>query len=35
MRFESLVDFLDKDDLSLTVEGYPAPKRAVFTAVAP
>jgi len=35
MKFESLVDFLDADDLSLTVEGYPAPKRAVFTAVAP
>jgi tRNA (mo5U34)-methyltransferase len=35
MQFESLVDFLDAEDLSLTVEGYPAPKRAVFTAIAP
>ncbi len=35
MQFESLKDFLNADDLSLTVEGYPAPKRAVFTAIAP
>jgi len=32
MRFESLVDSLDPDDHSLTVEGLPAPKRAVFVA---
>ncbi len=35
MQFESLKDFLNADDLSLTIEGYPAPKRAVFTAIAP
>ena len=32
MRFESLVDSLYPDDHSLTVEGLPAPKRAVFVA---
>ena len=32
MDFESLEDFLDKDDPSKTVEGYPAPLRAVFQA---
>ncbi len=35
MQFESLKDFLNADDLSLTIEGYPAPKRAAFTAIAP
>ena len=35
MTFESLADFLDADDQSLTVEGYPAPRRAVFIAAAP
>ena len=35
MPYESLVDFLDPEDHSLTIEGYPAPKRAVFTAIAP
>jgi len=35
MRFESLPDFLDKSDPSKTVEGYPAPVRAVFLAEAP
>lgn len=34
MRFESLRDYLDPDDLSKTVEGYPAPKRAVLIAKA-
>ena len=34
MTFESLQDFLDPDDHSLTVEGYPAPRRAVFMAEA-
>jgi len=34
MRFESLKDFLDPDDLSKTVEGYPAPRRAVIIAEA-
>lgn len=32
MTNHSLVDFLDPDNPSLTIEGYPAPKRAVFTA---
>jgi len=35
MTFESLTDFLDPEDHSKTIEGYPAPKRAVFTAEAP
>jgi tRNA (mo5U34)-methyltransferase len=34
MRFESLKDFLDPDDQSKTVEGYPAPRRAVIIAEA-
>lgn len=29
---ESLVDFLDPTDLSKTIEGYPAPRRAVIIA---
>lgn len=29
---ESLSDFLDPDDSSKTIEGYPAPKRAIFIA---
>ncbi|QOL24363.1 tRNA 5-methoxyuridine(34)/uridine 5-oxyacetic acid(34) synthase CmoB [Thalassotalea sp. LPB0316] len=29
---ESLQDFLDKDDPNKTIEGYPAPKRAIFIA---
>lgn len=32
MRFESLTDFLDPADTSITVEGYPAPRRAVVLA---
>ncbi len=32
MRFESLVDFLDPADSSRTVEGHPAPRRAVLVA---
>jgi tRNA (mo5U34)-methyltransferase len=32
IQTESLSDFLDPDDLSKTVEGYPAPVRAVFIA---
>lgn len=32
MRFESLSDFLDPDDASRTIEGYPAPRRAIVTA---
>ena len=32
MIFESLENFLDKNDDSKTIEGYPAPVRAVFVA---
>ncbi|BBM88117.1 tRNA 5-methoxyuridine(34)/uridine 5-oxyacetic acid(34) synthase CmoB [Candidatus Uabimicrobium amorphum] len=32
MTFESLRDFLDPQDTSKTIEGYPAPKRAIFIA---
>jgi len=32
MDFESLVDFLDPNDENKTIEGYPAPVRAIFTA---
>ena len=32
MHFESLQDFLDPGNRDLTVEGYPAPKRAIFLA---
>jgi len=32
MAFESLEDFLDPDDHNKTIEGYPAPKRAVIIA---
>jgi tRNA (mo5U34)-methyltransferase len=32
MTNHSLADFLDPDDASLTVEGYPAPTRSVFIA---
>lgn len=35
MRFESLSDFLDPDNRSLTLEGYPAPRRAILTATKP
>lgn len=35
MRFNSLEDFLDPADVSRTVEGYPAPRRAVVIANAP
>ena len=31
MHFESLADYLDPNDMSKTVEGYPAPVRAVFS----
>lgn len=33
MKFESLADFLDPNDDSLTIEGYPAPYRTVVKAV--
>ena len=32
MGFESLADFLDPDDPQKTIEGYPAPKRAMVLA---
>ncbi|MEM1152741.1 MAG: tRNA 5-methoxyuridine(34)/uridine 5-oxyacetic acid(34) synthase CmoB [Pseudomonadota bacterium] len=32
MRFHSLADFLDPMDSSKTLEGYPAPRRAIVTA---
>jgi tRNA (mo5U34)-methyltransferase len=35
MRFQSLADSLDPDDHRLTVEGLPAPRRAVILANAP
>lgn len=35
MRFESLRDFLDPHDSSRTIEGYPAPLRAVILANVP
>jgi len=35
MNFESLSDFLDPNDQSLTIEGYPAPKRVVIVAKNP
>jgi tRNA (mo5U34)-methyltransferase len=34
IQTESLKDFLDPDDYNLTVEGYQAPIRAIFTAKA-
>ncbi|MBU1341037.1 MAG: tRNA 5-methoxyuridine(34)/uridine 5-oxyacetic acid(34) synthase CmoB, partial [Proteobacteria bacterium] len=35
IQTESLKDFLDPDDPGKTVEGYPAPVRAIFIAQAP
>ena len=35
MDFQSLADFLDADNPMLTVEGYPAPRRAILIARAP
>ncbi|MEM6486352.1 MAG: tRNA 5-methoxyuridine(34)/uridine 5-oxyacetic acid(34) synthase CmoB [Pseudomonadota bacterium] len=35
MRFHSLQEFLDPADHTLTIEGYPAPRRAIFLATAP
>ncbi|MFT6389214.1 MAG: tRNA (mo5U34)-methyltransferase [Cellvibrionaceae bacterium] len=32
MRFQSLPDFLDPNDKTLTVEGHPAPLRGIFVA---
>jgi tRNA (mo5U34)-methyltransferase len=35
MTFHSLADFLDPDDSSKSIEGYPAPRRAIVTARVP
>ena len=35
MRFQSLSDYLAPGDATRTVEGYPAPRRALLTAQAP
>ena len=35
MQFHSLQQFLDADDFSKTVEGYPAPQRGIFIAEKP
>lgn len=35
MPYESLIDSLDPEDLSLTVEGLPRPRRAIMIADAP
>ena len=35
MTFNSLSDFLDPNDMTRTVEGHPAPKRAIVTAIRP
>ncbi len=32
MQFHSLKEFLDPEDSSKTIEGYPAPKRGIFVA---
>ncbi len=33
MSFESLADFLDPNDITKTIEGYPAPKRVLMKAI--
>lgn len=35
MKFESLPDFLNPEDATETIEGHPAPRRAVLSAIAP
>ncbi len=35
MTFHSLANFLDPDDTGKTIEGYPAPRRAIVTAQVP
>ena len=35
MQFESLADFLDKEDRNKTIEGHPAPVRAILIADKP
>nr|WP_169730591.1 DUF1698 domain-containing protein [Carnimonas nigrificans] len=32
MTFQSLKDFLDPEDQHKTIEGYPAPRRALLVA---
>ena len=32
MTFHSLEEFLDPDDATRTIEGFPAPRRAILTA---
>ncbi|MGB0221900.1 MAG: DUF1698 domain-containing protein, partial [Luminiphilus sp.] len=32
MTFHSLSDFLDPDDSQKTIEGHPAPRRAIVSA---
>ena len=33
MRYETLADYLDPSDSTKTIEGYPAPRRAILTAI--
>jgi tRNA (mo5U34)-methyltransferase len=35
MSYESLADFLDPNDHNKTIEGYPAPKRAMLVCNVP
>ncbi len=35
MNYESLEDFLDKENSDKTIEGYPAPTRAIFVCESP
>jgi tRNA (mo5U34)-methyltransferase len=35
MTFKSLPDFLNPEDANLTLEGHPAPQRAIVTAIRP
>ena len=35
MTYQSLADFLDPEDRTHTIEGYPAPRRAVIIANKP
>ncbi len=35
MRFHSLADFLDPADSTKSIEGYPAPRRAIVAARVP
>jgi tRNA (mo5U34)-methyltransferase len=35
MTFESLADYLDRKNPDMTIEGYPAPLRAIFIATRP